>query len=81
MAYAPLDFFKTDIGNIPDNMKHREGHIWEDVYPVVLQSVLGVEETEAKQMTEDEYLCYVLRRKFLIKGHCGSRRSKDTIPV
>lgn len=74
MGYAPLDFFKDGVGDIPDNMKHREGHIWEDVYPVVLQSALGVKEEEARQMTESEYLCYVLRRKFLIKGHNAEKK-------
>lgn len=74
MSYAPLDFITKGAGDLPQEISCRTGHMWEDAYPVILQNFFGMSEEEAKEVLEHEFLKYMLRRKFLIKGQNREKR-------
>lgn len=69
MGYAPLDYLESSRGDIPEEFSSRNGHIWEDYYPAVLQRIFGMDAAGASAMEKKELFEYVLRRDFLLKGH------------
>lgn len=67
MAYAPLEYLRNGLGELPGGLTYRPGHLWEDFYPIILPVCLGMKSNELEGIREWELLEYVLRRKFLTR--------------
>lgn len=76
MGYAPLDYFAEGMEQLPKEFTSRPGHVWDDYYSVLLSGFIGVSEEEAKRITEQEFLEYVLSRDFLMKNRSKEKRYK-----
>lgn len=69
MAYAPLEFFENGTELLSVQTNYRPGHAWDECYSMIIKDMLAISDERAKTFTEKEFLEYMLRSKFMVKGH------------
>lgn len=77
MGYAPLEYFEDGTDVFGREIKYRPGHAWDECYYKLIQDMFGISDKRAQTLTEKEFLEYMLRAKFLIKGHNRNGEEKE----